>query len=232
MPACRWKARRRKDETPMAYKAAAAALLIGLMAVSMAKAETITFSAEQPGALPKEFEHGVMGVGGPGRWEIVADDTAAGGKALAQLTTDRSEHRFLTAWLQPFMAANVEVTAHFKPVAGDGDQAGGVVVRLLDAKNYYIARANATEDNVRFYRVRGDVRQQIASADVKVASGVWHTITLRAEGDQFTVLFDGKLMHSTVDTTPLPRPSAGHVGVWTKSDSVTYFDRIEFQRLP
>jgi len=215
----------------MASKAAAAvALFLGLMVV--AKAETITFADGKPGVLPKEFEHGVMGVGGPGRWEIVADDTAAGGKALAQLTTDRSEHRFLTAWYRPFMAANVEITARFKPVAGDGDQAGGVVVRLLDARNYYIARANATEDNVRFYRVRGDVRQQLATADVKVASGVWHTITLRAEGDQFTVLFDGKPMHSTMDSTPLPRPSAGHIGIWTKSDSVTYFDRIEFQRLP
>ena len=196
------------------------------------EAQTVTFADQPLAALPKDFDHGIMGVGGPGRWEVVSDDTATGGKALAQLSTDTSEHRFLTAFYTPVVAANVEVTVQFKPVAGKTDQAGGVVVRLVDAKDYYIARANALEDNVRFYRVRGDVRQQLATADVKVSSGVWHTLTLRVQGDRFTVLFDGNLMHTTTDKTPLPRPSAGRVGVWTKSDSITYFDRIEIKPLP
>lgn len=195
-------------------------------------AQTVTFSEEPLGALPKEFDHGLMGVGAAGRWEVVRDETAAGGKALAQLSTDTREHRFLTAFYKPVIAANVEVTAHFKPVAGKTDQAGGVVVRLVGPQSYYVARVNALEDNVRFYRVRGDVRQQLASADAKVASGVWHTLTLRTQGDEFTVLFDGKLMHTTTDTTPLPRPAAGRVGVWTKSDSITYFDKIEIKQLP
>jgi hypothetical protein len=209
-----------------------AAVLLALTVAPMATAETITFADQTLAALPKDFEHGVMGAGGAGRWEVVADASSDGGKALAQLSTDQNEHRFLTAWYTPLMAANVEVTAHFKPVAGKVDQAGGVVVRLVDARNYYIARANANEDNVRFYRVRGDVRQQLASANAKVAPGVWHTIALRAEGDRFTVMFDGKLMHVTTDTTPSPRPASGRVGVWTKSDSVTYFDRIEIKPLP
>jgi hypothetical protein len=209
-----------------------AAISAALTFPATVAAETVTFADEPLGALPKDFEHGIMGAGGPGRWEIVADETAIGGKALAQLTTDKSEHRFLTAYYKPFVAANVEVTAHFKPAGGEDDLAGGVVVRLLDARNYYIARANAHEDNVRFYRVRGVVRQELASADLKIAAGVWHTITLRAEGDQFTVLFDGKLMHTTKDTTPFPRPAGGRVGVWTKSDSITYFDKIEFKQLP
>jgi hypothetical protein len=196
-----------------------------------AKAQTVTFADQPLGALPKDFDHGVMGVGDPGRWEVVADATAEGGKALAQLSTDTREHRFLTAFYTPVVAADVEVTARFKPVAGKTDQAGGVVARLVDAKNYYIARANALEDNVRFYRVRGDVRQQLATADLKVAPGVWHTLTLRARGDRFTVLFDGKLMHTTTDKTPGSRPTAGRIGVWTKSDSITYFDKIEIKEL-
>jgi hypothetical protein len=199
---------------------------------STVSGQTVTFANEPLGSLPNDFDHGLMGAGGPGRWEIVADETATGGKALAQLTTDKTEHRFLTAYYKPLLAANVEVTARFKPVAGEDDQAGGVVVRLLDARNYYIARGNAHEHNVRFYRVRGDVRQQLASADLKIAPGVWHSITLRAEGDQFTVLFDGDFMHTTKDTTPFPRPAAGRVGVWTKSDSITYFDKIEIKQLP
>src|SRR5215211_2180155 len=194
--------------------------MLAIVSVALASpgaADTVTFADQPLGKLPKDFDQGIMGAGGPGRWEVVADQTAVGGKALAQLTTDKSEHRFLTAYYQPVIAGNVEVTARFKPVGGDDDQAGGVVVRLVDEKNYYIARANAMENNVRFYRVRGDVRQQLANADVKVLPRVWHTLTLRAEGDQFTVLFDGEFMHTTKDTTPFPRPAAGRVGVWTKS---------------
>ena len=90
------------------------------------------------------------------------------------------------------MPADVEVSTRFKPVSGKEDQAGGLVVRLQDAENYYVTRANALEDNVRFYRVVKGRRQQLASASVKVAPGEWHSLTLRAEGNRFTVSFDGK----------------------------------------
>ena len=100
---------------------------------------------------------------------------------------------------------------------------------MSDANNYYIARANALENNVRFYRVVGARRQQLATANAKVAAGQWHTLTLRAEGDRFTVSLDGKTLHTTTDRT---FRSAGKVGLWTKSDSVTHFDRIEIKQLP
>jgi len=67
---------------------------------------------------------------------------------------------------------------------------------------------------------------------VKVAPGEWHTLMLRAQGNRFTVVFDGKPMHTTTDTTNLPRPGAGRVGLWTKADSVTHFDRLEIKALP
>jgi hypothetical protein len=197
-----------------------------------AAAQTVTFGDGPAGSIPRDFETGVVGGGGPGKWEIVADPTAAGGRALAQVGTDRTDYRYLTASYSSVVAANVDVTTRFKAVAGQVDRAGGLVVRLVDANNYYVARANALEDNVRFYRVVQGKRQELASADIKVVSGAWHTLTLRAEGDLFTVLFNGKPMHATKDTTSEPRPERGKVGVWTKADSVTYFDRIEIKTLP
>lgn len=197
-----------------------------------AGAQALIFREEPLAALPKDFDQSVVGVGGRGRWEVVSDDTAIGRKALAQLSTDASEHRFLMALYMPVIAADVAVTARFKLVDGKTDQAGGVAVRIVDANNYYVARANALENNVRLYRVKGEVREQLATADVKVASGVWHTLTLRAQGNQITVLFDNQLMHSTKDTTPFPNLAAGRAGVWTKSDSITYFDWIDINPFP
>jgi len=74
-------------------------------------AQTVTFESETPGQPPRDFEFGLAGEGGPGRWEIVADPTAGGGKALAQLSTSTMDFRFLVAMYKPVTAANVEVTA-------------------------------------------------------------------------------------------------------------------------
>jgi len=212
-----------------------ACLVLGaalVLAATQARAETVTFEPSEFGTIPAEFEFGLAGNGGPGRWEVVRDETAAGGKALAQLSTSPDDYRFLVAIYKPVVAADVEVTTRFKPVSGKTDQAGGVAVRIVDANNYYLARANALEDNVRFYRIARGKRQQLADAKAKVATGQWHTLTLRAQGDRFTVIFDGKPMHTTTDTTSSPRPGKGRVGVWTKADSVTHFDRIDINVLP
>jgi hypothetical protein len=50
----------------------------------------------------------------------------------------------------------------FKAVARTVDEAGGIVVRLSTADDYYVARANALENNVRFYRVVKGKREQLA----------------------------------------------------------------------
>jgi hypothetical protein len=156
---------------------------------------------------------------------------AGGGKALAQLSTDTVEFRFLVAMYKPITATNVEVIARCKPMSGQADQACGVIVRASNPSNYYIARANALEDNVRLYRVRAGQREQHASAEgIKIARGQWHTLTLNARDDRFTIFFNDKPLHLTTDSTPQPRPLVGRVGFWVKSDSVTYFDRLEIRK--
>lgn len=206
---------------------ATATLVLGFP--SVVAAQTITFADALIGSTPKGFESALTGGGSAASWEVVEDSSSRDGKALAQTSQDRTDHRFPLAIYTPVVAADVEITARFKPVSGKVDRAGGVVVRFSDANNYYVARANALEDNVRFYRVVSGRREQLASANVKVTPGQWHTLTLRAEGDRFTVTYDGKALHTTNDKT---FPSAGKIGVWTKSDSVTHFDRIEIKPLP
>jgi hypothetical protein len=117
----------------------------------------------------------------------------------------------------------------FKSVAGQVDQAGGIAVRLTTPDDYYVVRANALEDNVRFYRVVDGRRVQIAGADTKVSADAWHTLGLRAERERFTVTFDGRQLFTATDRTI---PAAGRVALWTKADSVTRFDKLEIKVLP
>ena len=122
----------------------------------------------------------------------------------------------------------MEAVTLFKAISGDVDQAGGIVVRLIDDNNYYIARANALEGNVRFLRVVDGDREQLESADVEVTAGEWHTLGLRAEGDQFAVSYDGAELLKAADAT---FPGPGKVGLWTKADSVTHFDQLDINVL-
>jgi hypothetical protein len=168
------------------------------------------------------------GSGETGDWRVVADPSAAAQKAIAQTSKDTTDYRFPLAIYQPVSARSVDVVLRFKPVGGTVDQAGGIAVRLTSPDDYYVVRANALEDNVRFYRVVKGRREQLNGANTKVATGQWHTLGLRAEGDRFTVSFDGKPLFTAEDKT---FAGPGKVALWTKADSVTHFDTISITPL-
>ena len=95
----------------------------------------------------------------------------------------------------------------------------------LSRDNYYVARANALEDNVAIYHtIKG---QRVAFKGVKetVKSGAWHTLRVDFEGNKFVVTFDGKKVIEAVDES---FKDAGKAGVWTKADSVTLFDDFSY----
>jgi hypothetical protein len=181
------------------------------------------------GSPPSGFTFARTGRGGEGKWRIVEDPTALAGRAIEQSSTDRTDYRFPLAIHDSLSAANLTVELRFKAVGGKVDQAGGIAVRLEDADNYYVARANALEDNVRFYRVVQGRREQLAGADLRVTANEWHTLGLRAEGERFTVSYDGKTLFSVSDST---FTEAGGVALWTKADSVTRFDQVKITPLP
>lgn len=180
------------------------------------------------GTAPAGFEFARTGQGGPGQWVVVSDPSASGGQTIEQSSTDRTDYRFPLAIYTPLSVKNGEVVVRFKSVAGKVDQAGGIAMRLIDSSNYYVVRANALEDNVRFYRIVKGNREQIEGTNIKISANEWHTLGLKAEGEHFTVTFDGKQLFTTTDRT---FTDAGRFALWTKADSVTRFDRIEITSL-
>ena len=189
----------------------------------------IAIDRMKPGLAPEDFTFARTGRGGEGIWTVVEDPTASMGRAIEQNSTDRTDYRFPLAIHASLSVANVDVELRFKAVRGEIDQAGGIAVRLEDADNYYVARANALEDNVRFYRVVNGRREQLQGADLRVTANEWHTLGLRAEGERFTVSYDGKTLFSATDKT---FTEAGGVALWTKADSVTRFDLVKITTLP
>jgi hypothetical protein len=191
-------------------------------AATPGRADTITFA---PSKGLGDFEFAVTGSGAPGEWSIVRDDAT---QALAQTGVDSTDDRFPLAIYRPFSGRNVYVSVRFMPVSGKVDRAGGVVVRLTSAGDYYLARANALENNVRFYRVVSGKRQMIAGVDAPVTSGSWHTLGVAARDDRFIIIFNGRELFGATDPT---FPGPGRVGMWTKADSVSLFESIRIKSL-
>jgi hypothetical protein len=182
------------------------------------------FDGDAVGKLPATFHEAVTGQGSKPQWVVKYDSTAPSQPGvLAQLSTDKTDYRFPLAIADEASFKDLDISVKFKAIAGEVDRAAGLVFRLRDANNYYIVRANALESNYRLYHVVGGRRVQFAGANFKVASGEWHELRVECVGNKITCYYDGEKKIEAMDET---FKEAGKVGLWTKADSVTYFDDL------
>lgn len=196
----------------------------------------LTFLALLPG--PQDapvcfpFEEGIgrlrpahTGVGESPAWEVVEDPSAPSGrKVLLCSDPNPADYRFAMA-VADFQATSGVLWVRFKPVGGKVDRAGGLVWRYRDSRNYYVARANALEGNLRIYKVVDGRRIQLAATDASISLMEWHTLVVLFEGSRHVARLDGGAAVTVEDET---FREAGAVGVWIKSDSVTRFDDLTF----
>jgi hypothetical protein len=183
------------------------------------------FDSDSVGQLPQKFHSAITGSGSESKWLVMADPSAPSKpNVVAQTSTDQTDYRFPLLIADEGSFRDLDLSVRFKAVAGSIDRAGGVVFRLRDPNNYYIVRANALENNYRLYHVVSGRRSQFAGANFKVTSGEWHELRIEAVGNKIACYYDGsKKIEATDDTFK----DAGKVGLWTKADSVTYFDDLK-----
>lgn len=210
--------------------------LIFIFTAALAPVEVVNFDKTRPGDIPEGWMVAMTHAGGAPKWEVLADPTAPSQpNVLAQISTDKTGARFPLAIYERTKPKDGVVSVDFKPVAGTEDQAAGIVWRYQNPDNYYIVRANALEDNVVLYKVEGGKRTALAPKGTppqtygvahKVPKLKWSTLKVQFAGGAFEVFFDGEKIMEVEDRT---FTSAGQVGLWTKADSVTYFDSFRVE---
>ena len=184
-------------------------------------AETFNFDADAVGTLPAGWMAGVTGHGTP-RWTVEADALAPS-KPNVLKQSGRGDFPWCVRERVSLVDGFVEVK--FKPLSGREDQAGGVVWRWRDGDNYYVARANALENNVSLYYTANGRRNTIKYVDAPVAGNAWHLLRAEFRGASIRIFLDGK---STIELDDTHIAGSGSVGVWTKADSVTAFDDFAY----
>lgn len=186
-----------------------------------------TFDDDPPKALPAEFHVGTLFDGKPaGEWKILETDRAQSPPhVLGQLMGKGAEHAYKTVLTKGIQASNLELQVSLLPIEGKADMGGGLIWRAADDRNYYLTRANPLEQNIRIYRVVKGVRHLIQNFDQIIDVRQWHTLRVITKGCQVQVFFDDKRVFDLCDQTF----TTGRVGLWTKSDAVTYFDDLKLQ---
>ena len=202
------------------------AAIIGLALASQSATQhsddqRVTFDTAEVGKPPSGWTATQTGTG-QARWTVERDDTAPSKPSVLKQS---GQATYPVALKDDTSIADGYVEVKFKALSGREDQAGGVVWRAKDANNYYIARANALENNVTIYHTINGRRTEKMRARMTVASNQWHTLRVDFQGNHFVVVFNGQKALEWDDET---FKDAGRVGVWTKADSVTEFDDFTY----
>jgi hypothetical protein len=159
-----------------------------ILAASVAFAAVGNFDAVTLGTLPDDWTCGVTGKGSP-VWKVEADMSAP---SRPNVLKQSGTGNFPWCVKQSAQITDGFVEVKFKPLAGREDQAGGALWRFKDGDNYYVARANALENNVSLYHTEKGRRITIKYVTAPVSANQWHTLRVEFSGKIIEVHLDGK----------------------------------------
>lgn len=206
----------------------------GCSLAMLGEAEVIRFDSAKPGSVPAGWSVVMTHSGGAPKWEVRQDASAPSRpNVLAQVSSDGTDSRFPMAILNTGNYRDGELSVKFKTVAGTEEQAAGLVWRYKDPNNYYLVRANALENNIVMYRVQDGKRILLTPKGKpprtygvrhRIPPRTWSILKVNFRKSRFEVYFDHRKVFEAEDST---FSQAGKVGLWTKADSVTYFDDFQ-----
>jgi hypothetical protein len=189
--------------------------------VAAAAMDTVNFDKADVGKPPSGWTATQTG-SGHAQWAVVRDDTAP---SKPNVLKQSGQATYPICLKDDTSVKDGFVEVKFKALSGKEDQAAGLVWRAKDANNYYVARANALENNVTIYDTVNGRRTERKRTRVTVAANQWHTLRVEFQGNQFSVTLNGQTALEWNDET---FKDPGKVGVWTKADSVTVFDDFTY----
>ena len=202
---------------------------VAAQAETASPAPAWNFDTEQPGTLPGEFSIGTLFDGRPaGDWQVLATERAKSPPhVLVQRMAKGAEHAYKVVLLKNAFAADLTLAVSFLPIQGQADMGGGLIWRAADDRNYYLARANPLEQNIRVYRVEKGIRHLLENFNQTIDVKQWRTLRVTHQGCRVNIFYDDKQVFDLCDKTF----HHGMIGLWTKSDAVTYFDNLQLQHL-
>ncbi len=218
-------------------------IAVAWLSLSAAAAErSFEFTAEKENETPRGFRSVVSGAGQPGDWRIVMDAVPSAlppvspsapvtskRPVVGQMSRETTDEHFPLLISDEESYGDFTATVKVKAVGGGIEQMAGLAFRIQDEKNYYVVRVSAMGNSFRFYKFVKGVRSAPIGPETPVALGVWHELTVECKGNEIRCRLNGKELIPPLKDSSF---SAGKVGFWTKSDSVSYFTDLKVTYKP
>lgn len=142
--------------------------------------------------------------------------------------------------------SNGTISMKFKTVGGDADRCSGILFNVKPNGDWLAVRFNDTENNVALWEFHNGIRRNLVFSDrakpFMLDRAAWHELKLVVEGASVKGFLDGApAVEYTLGSEPVARrgppnadlfpannavlrpPVAGRVGLWSKTDSSSYF---------
>jgi hypothetical protein len=142
---------------------------------------------------------------------------------------------------------NGTISMKFKTVAGESDRCSGILFNVKPNGDWLSIRYNDTENNVALWEFHNGIRRGVKRGPERkwmLDRAAWHELKMTVDGAAFTASIDGQpALEYTLGSEPGPGrggaapnpdlfpannpvlrpPVSGKVGLWSKTDSTSYF---------
>ncbi len=143
--------------------------------------------------------------------------------------------------------SNGSIGMKFKTMGGDADRCSGILFNVKPNGDRLAIRYNDTENNVGLWEFHNGIRRNVRFSDrakpFMLDRSAWHELKMTVDGASFKAWLDGTLaIEYTLGSEPpagrkgppnpdlvpannpvLRPPVQGRVGLWSKTDSTSYF---------
>lgn len=144
--------------------------------------------------------------------------------------------------------SNGTISLKFKTIAGEADRCSGILFNVKPNGDWLSIRYNDTENNVALWEFHNGIRRPVKFSDrakpFMLDRSQWHELKMTINGADFKAWLDGALaLEHTLGSEPGPGrggappspdlmpannpvlrpPVAGRIGLWSKTDSTSYF---------
>lgn len=143
--------------------------------------------------------------------------------------------------------SNGSISLKFKTISGESDRCSGILFNVKPNGDWLSVRYNDTENNVALWEFHNGIRRNVKFSDrakpFQLDRNAWHELVLAVDGASLKATLDGTVaLEYTLGSEPvagrrgppnadlypannpvLRAPVAGKIGLWSKTDSTSYF---------
>jgi len=187
-------------------------------------AKTWNFDSYQNGTIPQGFAD--LSTDQKPFWIIKSESSAPSQpNVLAKISINDTANYHLQLIPDSPNVDTENVTMSFKIVSGEHAKSAGMILRFIDDKHYFVLMADSAQNRLSLCKNTPEFLICNYDKTVTIAPGEWHTMKALVSSQGIAGSLDGQLIIRANDHNYL----MGQVGMWTKKDTVAYFDNIKIE---